>query len=147
MKKLFIYYSLSGNGDLVAERLSKLGYDPRKVKTKKKMPDGFFWRILKGGFAAGIGKKEKLDGYDPDVAEYDEIAIGTPVWNGRISCPVNTVLAGTDLSGKKLRFILYAGGGEAPKAAARLEKEYPGSEITILKEPKKYPEELDKLGV
>ena len=36
MKKLFIYYSLSGNGDLVAERLSKLGYDPRKVKTKKK---------------------------------------------------------------------------------------------------------------
>ncbi|MCR4681801.1 MAG: hypothetical protein K5647_00570 [Clostridiales bacterium] len=147
MKKLFIYYSLSGNGDLVAKRLSELGYDLRKVETAKKMPESFFLRILAGGFAAGIGKKEKLKGYDPDVAGYDEIAIGSPVWNGRISSPVNTVLAKTNLSGRKLSFILYAGGGEAPKAVARLEKEFPGSRVRVLKEPLKYPEELDKLDI
>lgn len=146
MSKLFIYYSLSGNGDLAAKRLSELGYEPYKIRTAKKMPDSFFLRILKGGFAAGIGKKEKLEGFAPDVSRYDEIAVGSPVWNGRISSPVNTVLAETDFTGKKLRFVLYAGGGEAPKAVARLNREYPGSPVTVLKEPLKNPEELDKLN-
>ena len=35
MKKLFIYYSLSGNGDFLAEHLKEKGYDLRKVEEKK----------------------------------------------------------------------------------------------------------------
>lgn len=32
MKKLFIYYSLTGNGDEVAKTLKEKGYEIRKVK-------------------------------------------------------------------------------------------------------------------
>ena len=145
MKKLFIYYSNTGNGDIVAERLLKNGYDLRKVTPKRNLPKNFFFKVFFGGFLAGINKKAKLIGYDNSVADYDEIVIGSPVWCGKLSCPVNTVLAKTDLNGKKVSFILYAGGGEAPKAEERLKNKFPNATVTVLKEPKKYPEELESI--
>ena len=35
--KLFIYYSNSGNGDVVASKMHDLGYDIRKVLTNYKL--------------------------------------------------------------------------------------------------------------
>ena len=35
MNKLLFYYSLSGNGDLVASYLSEKGYEIRKTRSKK----------------------------------------------------------------------------------------------------------------
>ena len=145
MKKLFIYYSLTGNGDLVAAEMEKKGYDIRRVELKKDMPKKFFFRIMTGGFLAGIKNRAALRDYDSDVTEYDEIVVGSPVWNGRLTPAANSVLARTDLSGKTVSFILTAGGGTAPKAEERIAKEFPGSRVVILKEPKKYAEELSKL--
>ena len=147
MKKLFIYYSQSGNGDLVAETLAAKGCGIRKVLPLKKPPKAFFLQILAGGFGAGIGRREPLAGYNPDVSGYDRIVVGTPVWNGCISCPVNTVLAETDLKGKDLVFVLYSGSGAAPKAEERINREFPGAKIIHLKEPKANREELEKLSV
>lgn len=146
MKKLFIYYSQSGNGDLIAEILAAKGYDIRKVLPLKKPPKAFFLQILAGGFGALIGRKEPLSSFDPDVSGYDRIVVGTPVWNGRISCPVNTVLAKTSLSGKNPVFLLYSGSGEAPKAAERILREYPDASVIHLKQPKTNREELEKLN-
>ena len=146
MKKLFVYYSLSGSGDAVAAYLKERGYDVRRAETAKPMPKSFFLQIMKGGFAAGIGKKEKLKDFDADTEGYDEITIGSPVWNGRLSTPANTIVSALDTKGKKVSFILYAGGGTAPKATEKLAKLFPGAPVTVLKEPKKYPEELKKLG-
>ena len=145
MKKLFIYYSLSGNGDCVAEYLSKNGFDVRRVQTAKKMPESFALQILKGGFSAGIGKKEKLKEYDRDVSGYDMICIGSPVWNGRITPAVNTVISELPLDGRDVCFILYAGGGEAPKAEKKIRKTVGGAGVVVLKEPKKDENELKKL--
>lgn len=146
MKKLLIYYSFSGNGDTIAETLRAQGCDVRKVIPKKKPPKAFFFQILAGGFGAGIGRKEPLSDYDADVSGYDEIVIGSPIWNGRMSCPINTVLAETKLDGKKLSFVLYSGSGEAPKAEAKLRAQFPAAAILHLKEPKEHPEELKKLA-
>lgn len=146
MKKLFIYYSLSGNGDLVAETLASKGYEIRKVTPQKTPPKSFFFRILAGGFGAGIGRKEPLADYDSDVAGYDKIVVGTPIWNGRISCPVNTVLSETGLNGKELAFVLYSGSGEAPKTVELINGRYPDAKVIHLKEPKTRREELEKLN-
>ena len=92
------------------------------------------------------GKCAPLDDYDSDVSAYDAVVIGSPVWNGRLSAPINTVLKDTDLSGKQLAFVLCAGSGEGPKALERINAEYPGARVIALKEPNKYPEELEKLA-
>ena len=146
MKGLFIYYTLSDNGDLVAEAMKKKGYDVRSVKLLKPMPKKIFFQIMTGGFLAGIKNKAKLDGYDPDVSGYDVVTIGSPIWNGRITPAINAVLSETDLSGKKISFVLTSGGGSAPKAEARIKDEYPDASVVMLKEPKKYGDELSKLS-
>ena len=120
MKKLFIYYSLTGSGDLVADTLKSKGYDIRKVVSKHNYPKSFFWLMMVGGFRAGTNKKDKLVNFDNDISNYDEIVIGSPVWFDRVSPPVNTVLKKLDLSGKKISFIFYSGSGEANKASEKV---------------------------
>ena len=147
MKALFIYYSNTGNGDMVAERLKEQGAEIRKVIPKKPLPKSFFWSVMNGGFLAGIGHKAALRDFDPSVDGYDRIVIGSPIWNARISCPINSVVDQVDLGALPLTFVLWAGSGEGPGAVKRIKKNYPTAEIVLLKEPKKYPEELEKLNL
>ena len=145
MKRIFIYYSYTGNGGLVAEKLSAAGYDLCEIVREKPMPKSFFWGIVVGGFLATIKHKDKIKEVDLDLSNYDEVVIGSPVWNARFASPLNTVLASVDLTGKKVTFVLYSGSGEAKNADERIRKEYPNATVIHLKEPKKYPEELEKL--
>ena len=146
MKKLFIYYSLTGNGDFLAEKLKEKGSEIRKVTEKKKMPKSFFLLMMAGGFRAGINSKGKLVDFNDDIEGYDEILIGSPIWNGRLAPATNAVLARLDLKGKNVRFLIYSGSGEGEKAKQKLEKLFGNPDILFLKEPKKHPEELDKLS-
>ena len=142
MKKIFIYYSLSGNGDAVAKYLKEKKVDIRKVIPKKELPKNMALRILCGGFLAGINHKEKLVDFNSDISSYDEVIIGSPIWNGKLSCPINTVLDEIDLVGKKVTFILYSGSGFAPKTTKMLKDRYKESKIINIKEPKKNKELL-----
>lgn len=137
MKKIFIYYSLSGNGDEVATYLKGKGYDIRKVETEKPLPKNMALRILTGGFLAGINHKDKLVNFDSNISEYDEVIIGSPIWNNHLSCPINMVLDHIDLVGKKVTFLLYSGSGYAKKATQKINNKYPNAQIIHLKEPKK----------
>ncbi len=145
MKKIFIYYSLTGNGDMIADHLKRDGYDIRKIKVKKELPKSFLFKMLSGGFKAAIDYKETLVDFDHEVAEYDEVVIGSPVWNSRLSTPAATALKTLDLTDKKVTFLLYSGSGSAKKATEFIHKNYPGSKIVNLKEPKKEKEEIKKL--
>lgn len=146
MKKLFIYYSLSGNGDLVADYLKEKGFDIRKIETTYKLSKHMFFAMMKGGSNALFGKKAKLINYNNDISEYDEIYIGSPIWNSRLTPPINTVLRDTDLSSKKLTFVFYSGGGTSKKATKKVNKLYNNPNIINLKQPNKYNDELKKLG-
>ena len=145
MKKLFLYSSFTGSGDLVSKEFEKAGFELRKAVEKKKFPKSFFWSIMSGGFRATLGLKGKLVSYDKDVSSFEKIVIGSPIWNGRFPPVMNAVLKETDFSNKDLTFVFYSGSGEGKKAEARVKKEFPTAKILFLKEPKKYPDELKKL--
>ena len=144
--KLFIYYSLTGNGELVAGYLQNRGFKVRRVYEKKKMPKKFFFMIMSGGFRAGLNLKGKLVDYNNDVSEFDEVVIGSPIWNGRFPPAINSVLAQTDLSNKKLTFVLYSGSGTGPKAVQKIKKLYPEARIILMQEPKTHEFEYDKIA-
>ena len=146
MSKLFIYYTLSGNGDAVANYLSEKGVDMRKIETKYKLSKHMFPAMMKGGFHAMIGKKAKLIDYNNDISNYEEIIIGSPIWNSRLTPPINTVLRDTNFSNKKLTFVFYSGGGTSKKATKKVNKLYDNSTIINLRQPKNNNEELRKLG-
>ena len=145
MKKLLIYYSLTGNGELVADKLSQRGYEIRRVYEKKKMPKSFFFMILAGGFRAGMKQKGKLIDYNNDVKEFDEIVIGSPIWNGQTPPAINSVLAQTNFVDKKLTFLFYSGSGDVPKVTKKIYKLYKDARILVLKEPKSHETELEKI--
>ena len=145
MKKIFIYFSLSGNGDFLANYLKDKGYEIRKVTEKKKAPKKFFFRVLEGGFRAGMNLKGKLVDYNNDISEFDEVVIGSPVWNGRFPPAINSVLAETDLSNKKLTFLFYSGSGDNPKVLKKIYKNYKDANVVVLKEPKTHQFELNKI--
>ena len=145
MKKLFVYYSYTGNGEVVAQKMQEKGYELRRVETQKGLPKVFFFAMMSGGFQASLKKKAKLKEFDYDISNYDEVVIGSPIWNARITPAINTLLANINLEGKNVSFVFYAGGGEGKHALKRINKEYPGVRCVFLKQPKDYPEELNKL--
>ena len=145
MKKLLIYYSYTGNGEVVSIKMQEKGYDLRKVETIKGLPKNFFFAMMSGGFQAGVKKKAKLKEFDYDISNYDEIVIASPIWNDRLTPAINTILANISLEGKKLSFVFYSGSGEGKHALKRVNKEYPNARCVFLKQPKDYPEELHKL--
>ena len=144
MKKIFIYYSLTGNGDIVADYLFDKGYDIRKVEPKVDLPKRKFLSILKGGFLAGLDHKSKLKDFDNNIESYAEVIIGSPVWNDKLSCPINAVLDKIDLTNKKTTFILYSGSGRGKKATEKINKLY-NARVIKLKEAKGNEKELDRI--
>lgn len=144
MEKLFVYYSLSGNGDAVAEEFRKHGYKTIKAEEKKSMPKSMVGRILKGGFLAGIGHKSKINDLGVKFSDFENIVIGTPIWNAHPSCAANTL---TDMLGNRTEgvdFVLYSGSGNAEKAAAKLKKKFPSARVLSLKQPLNDPEQTAK---
>lgn len=143
MKKLFIYYSLTGNGDKIAQYLKEKHIDIIKVKPVKELPKNRVLQILTGGFLAGINYKDELIDFNPNINNYDEIIIGSPIWNGRLSTPINAVLNKIDLSDRKVTFILYSGSGAALKTDKLINNKYPQAYIIHIKEPKTNEKSID----
>ena len=60
MKKYFVYYSATGNGDFLAELLEEAGYEPVKVEMVKPIGKVGFFKILRFGGQAMLNKKAKI---------------------------------------------------------------------------------------
>ena len=94
---------------------------------------------------ATINAKDKLEDLNLNLTDYDEIVIGSPIWNARLSSPINTIFHELDFSNKKLTFLFYSGSGAGPKAVKKVLSKYPNAKIIFLKEPQKHKEELKKI--
>ena len=145
MNKILIYYSLTNNGEEVANYYKNNNVEVRKVNVKKELPKSMFFKIMIGGFKALIGCKEKLIDFDNNIDKYDEVIIASPIWFDRLSSPIRTVLNKINLNNKKISFVLYSASGTANKATEFINKNYKDAKIIILKEPKSNKNELEKL--
>lgn len=134
--KYFIYYSASGNGDFLADKLQEKGYQPVKVEMLKPIKKINFFSIMKYGFRAGLQKKEKIKEINIDLKEDDEVIIGSPIWNDRLSTPINAVLSQLALNKETTSFIVYPAGETAKKVVDQLKK------LGFSKEPIVYPHPL-----
>ena len=95
MKRLVVYYSLSGNTEEAAKKIAgKLGADLLKLETKKRMPKGFAAQILVGGGQVMMKYIPELKPMDKDANDYDEIILGSPIWNSKGVPAINAFLNG-----------------------------------------------------
>jgi flavorubredoxin len=142
-KKLFIYYSETGNGDLVAEHYKNKNYDIEKIISKK-LPKTLFFQMMVGGFRATASIKPKINELTKDINNYDEIIIGSPIWNDRLCAPIRTLLSKYDFTNKKVNFVLYSGGGSANTATEFINTNYPDAKVVVLRQPKENLNQIEK---
>ena len=114
--KYFVYFSWSGNGDFIASFLKERGYEPVKVETLKPLGKVNFFRILKYGFKAMGNKKTPIKEVNLELKEDDQVIIGSPIWNDRLSTPINAVLSQFEFNKENTKFILYPAGEETNKS-------------------------------
>ena len=142
MKRIFVYYSNSGNGDYVASIMQEKGFNTLKIEMEKELPQSFFFKILTGGFMAMINNKAKVKNDLSIIKNYDEIYVGTPIWNGKVSSPINTVLE--ELKTTKFNLICYSGSGKIKRLVHQV-KDYNIENIISLIEPLKNKQDTIKI--
>ncbi len=143
--KYFIYYSLTGNGDYLAELLKDKGYEPVRVTTVKPIGKPGFFRILHHGGKAMLNAKRKINPLSIELKENDEVIIGSPIWNDRFSTPINDLLSKYSFNKETTKFIVYPAGEKAKTVQKQIKKLGFKNEALVISYPIKKQEQAKEL--
>src|SRR5574344_418800 len=125
-----VYYSLEGNTSYVAELLAqKTGAELIRLETVKEYPKTGFLKFFCGGRDATFSVCPELKNALPDFSRFSTIIIGTPVWAGKPSAPVNAFLHKATITGKRIALFACCGGGPTVKCFSTMKKELEGNRI------------------
>ena len=115
MKNLVVYYSFTGNTELVAKTLAGIiKADLLKIEdTVKPSKDEAY---SSGKEAATQGKSWPVKPFNKDLSGYDRIFVGCPVWFGMPTPEFNAFVEQVDFSGKQVVVFVTLGGGSQDKA-------------------------------
>ncbi len=111
MKNLIVYYSYEGNTEELVSRLTNtIEADVLKLVPQKEKKIKNIFRFVWGGMQVYMTKKPKLEAYNVDISQYDNIIIGTPCWFGTYAPPINTFLSENEIKDKKIYLFVCNGG-------------------------------------
>lgn len=113
MSTVVVYYSLEGNVELIADLISKkTGADTIKLNPQKQYPKEGFGKFFWGGKSVFFKEKPKLLNGNLNLGKYTNIIIGTPIWAGSFTPPINTFLLDNKIENKNIYlYACHAGGG------------------------------------
>ena len=132
MKRLVVYYSLSGNTEEAARKLAELlDAELLRLETVKPMPKSFAARILVGGGQVLFHHVQELKPLDRDLDAYDEIILGSPIWNSQGVPAVNAFLRDANAAAKVTALFFLSGGGETRKGLEAVTKRLPNLRHTV----------------
>lgn len=129
-KILIVYYSRTGNTQLVAQHIQALvGGDIVQLETLIPYPDDYRATTIQAKQELTDDYRPALKRHIPNIEHYDIIFIGSPNWWGTMAMPVRTFLYDYPLSGKTLvPFITHEGSGLG-RSVADLRKLVPNATI------------------
>ena len=129
-KVLVIYYSQTSNTKTVAQEIAKrLGADIEEIVPVNPYDGDFQATIARCQEERDKGITPEIKPISVDIAKYDVIFLGYPVWFGTFAPPIAAFLDQVDLSGKKVvPFCTFGSGGLESSGKDLAEKE-PKAEI------------------
>lgn len=111
MKSIIIYYSFGGNTRAVAELIQKnTGADIVEIKTVKPYIGSYNDVVDQGQREVNEGFMPEIEKANVDLAVYDTVILGTPVWWYTFAPAMKTFLNSADLSGKTVYPFATNGG-------------------------------------
>ena len=132
MKRLVVYYSLSGNTEDAARIIAtKTGADLLKLETVKPMPKSFAAQILVGGGQVAFNYVPALKPLGKDLNDYDEIILGSPIWNSKGVPAINAFLQDESAAAKVTALFFLSAGGGTEKGLTAITKKLPNLKNTV----------------
>ena len=133
-KKLVAYFSASGTTARVADNLAKAaGADLYEIKPAVSYTkEDLNWMNKQSRSSVEMRDKSSrpaLADTDADIAAYDTIFIGFPIWWYIAPTIINTFLEVYDFSGKKIVLFATSGGSGFGKAVDSLQPSAPDAKI------------------
>ena len=146
MKRLVVYYSLSGNTEEAARKIAEaIGADLLKLETVQKMPKSFAAQIIVGGGQVVFNHIPRLKPIDKDINTYDEIILGSPIWNSKGVPAVNAFLRDKEAAAKVTSLFFLSAGGDTEKGLKAITKQLPNlrNSVSLLDRKSNGSEEND----
>lgn len=130
MKTLVVYFSATGTTKAAAQELAKeLGADLYEITPEQPYTAADLdWRDKSSRSTLEMKDKSSrpaIKGRCENIAQYDTVWIGFPVWWYTAPTIVNTFIEAHDLSGKVLNVFATSGGSTVDGSANDLKKAYP----------------------
>ncbi len=112
-KTLVLYYSQTGTTQALAEELQKqLGADIERIEAVVPYDGDFQATIERSGKERESGELPEIKPLQVNLADYDTIFIGYPIWFGTYALPIATLLTEHDFAGKTIvPFCTFGSGG------------------------------------
>ena len=127
---LVLYYSQSGSTEKVAQLFAeKTGADIEKFNVATAYDGDFNATIARCQEEMKNGIVPELAPLTKDVAKYDTIYLGYPIWFGTYAPPVAALLKGVDLKGKVIVPFCTFGSGGVEASVAALKAALPESTV------------------
>ena len=133
-KKLVAYFSASGTTKKAAERLAKAaGADLFEIRPAIPYTSADLnWMDKKSRSSVEMNdpdSRPEIAETMPNMADYDTVFIGFPIWWYVAPTIINTFLESGDFSGKKIVLFATSGGSGFGKTVANLKDSAPGATI------------------
>lgn len=129
-KVLVLYYSQTSNTKTVAQEIAnKLGADIEEIVAVNPYDGDFEATIARCMQEREKGVKPEIKPIAANLADYDTIFIGYPVWFGTFAPPMAAFLDQADLSGKKIVPFCTFGSGGLNTSVKELAAKQPKAEI------------------
>lgn len=129
-KSLILYYSQSNTTKQVAELLqTKIGADIDSIMPEQAYDGDFSQTIARCQQEFAEQAVPSIKPLSHDIAAYDTIYLGFPVWFGTYAQPIAGLLKSTDLSGKVIVPFCTFGSGGLNTSSDKLTEALPNAKI------------------
>ena len=129
-KSLVLYYSETGTTKAVAEELQKqIGADIEAVEAVEAYSGNFQETIQRSGRERESGQSPAIQPLKSDLADYDVIFLGYPIWFGTYAMPIVTLVKEQDFAGKTIVPFCTFGSGGLNTSSADLVKALPKAKV------------------
>ena len=129
-KTLVLYYSQTGTTQAVAEELQKqLGADIERIEAVVPYDGDFQATIQRSGDERQKGEVPEIKPIQANLADYDVIFIGYPIWFGTYAMPIATLVGENDFAGKTIVPFCTFGSGGLKSSTEALKNALPGADV------------------
>ncbi len=129
-KMLVLYYSQTSNTKAIAQEIAtRLKIDIEEITLVEPYDTAFQATIDRCKADREKGVTPEITPLKSDIADYDIIFLGYPIWFGTYAPPIATLLDKIDLSGKKVVPFCTFGSGGLESSGQDLVERLPNTEI------------------